>query len=435
MNKLQKRIRTRTRKPERRTELGLLILVGIVTLSAYVLAQLGHFRALPPDVATFLLFLFGLLAMAHLALRRYAPFANPLLLPAAGLLNGIGYVYIARLDQKLAGAQAMWTLVGITAFIAVLVLIPRVRDLERYRYTAALIGIVLLILPAFPVVGREINGARIWIHFGPFSFQPGEVAKIALAIFFASYLIEKRELLSTPTRRIGRIMVPDLRHFGPILFAWVLSLLILLREKDLGSSLLFFAIFVVLLWIATGRNLYLFLGGAMFAFGASMAYVMFAHVQERIRVWQHPFTAAGNTQLGESIFAIGSGGIYGAGIALGSPDRIPFVKTDFIFSAIAEEWGFLGVIAVLSAYLVIIGAGMSIAVKAQHPFEKLLAAGLTIIIGVQTFIIVGGVTRVIPLTGITLPFVSYGGSSLVANYILLALLLRTSHDISPEVRI
>lgn len=435
MNDLQKRFRNRTRKPQRRVELGLLLLDVLIILGAYLLAQLGHFHALPPNVTSFLAFLFLLVGIAHIALRRFAPYASPILLPAAALLNGIGYVYIARLDSKLASAQAMWSLVGIAAFVGVMILLPRIRDLERYRYTTLLVGLMLLVLPAFPIVGRQINGARIWIHFGPFSFQPGEMAKIALAIFFASYLIEKRELLARPTRRVGGLLIPDLRFFGPVLVAWGFSLLVLMRENDLGSSLLFFALFVVLLWIATGRSFYLILGGFLFTSGALLAYFQFNHVRTRIAIWRHPFLAAGNSQLAESIFAIGSGGLFGSGIALGSPDRIPFVKTDFIFSAIGEEWGFLGVIALLSCYLLIVGVGMRVAIRAQHPFEKLLTAGLTSIVAIQVFIIVGGVTRLIPLTGITLPFVSYGGSSLVANYILLALLLRASNDIAPEVRV
>jgi cell division protein FtsW (lipid II flippase) len=435
VNDLQKRFRNRTRKPQRRVELGLLLLDVLIILGAYLLAQLGHFHALPPNVTSFLAFLFLLVGIAHIALRRFAPYASPILLPAAALLNGIGYVYIARLDSKLASAQAMWSLVGIAAFVGVMILLPRIRDLERYRYTTLLVGLMLLVLPAFPIVGRQINGARIWIHFGPFSFQPGEMAKIALAIFFASYLIEKRELLARPTRRVGGLLIPDLRFFGPVLVAWGFSLLVLMRENDLGSSLLFFALFVVLLWIATGRSFYLILGGFLFTSGALLAYFQFNHVRTRIAIWRHPFLAAGNSQLAESIFAIGSGGLFGSGIALGSPDRIPFVKTDFIFSAIGEEWGFLGVIALLSCYLLIVGVGMRVAIRAQHPFEKLLTAGLTSIVAIQVFIIVGGVTRLIPLTGITLPFVSYGGSSLVANYILLALLLRASNDIAPEVRV
>jgi len=432
MTELRKKFRNRTRKPERRLEFGLLVLVAIVTSASYVLAQLGHSHALPSHVTTFLAVLFALLLIGHVALRYLAPFSNPLLLPAAGLLNGIGYVFISRLDTRLAGAQALWTLVSMVAFIGVLVFVPRLRDLERYRYTAALVGIVLLVLPAF--VGQDINGSRIWLRFGPFNFQPGELAKILLAIFFASYLVEKRELLTTPTRRFGNLLMPDLRHFGPILLAWALSLVILLRERDLGSSLLFFALFIVLLWIATGRVAYLIVGGLMFSAGSFLAYTMFGHVRERFVTWLHPFKNGRNTQLAESVFALGTGGIFGTGIALGSPDRIPFVKTDFIFSAIGEEWGFFGVMALIACYILIMGVGMRIAMRAQHPFEKLLVSGLAAIISIQTFIIVGGVTRLIPLTGITLPFVSYGGSSLVANYILLALVLRASHDIAPEVR-
>lgn len=414
----------------RTTELGLIVLGVLVIGGAYVLASLGRTARMPANLVPFLVVILGLLVAAHLAVRRLAPHADGILLPLAGLLNGLGYVFIARLDEDLAGLQAVWTALGVGAFVLTLLIVRRARDLERLRYTVALIGVALLLLPLVPVLGRNINGARLWVRLGPVTFQPGEFAKVALAVFFASYLVEKRELLSVATRRIGPLSLPDPRHFGPILLAWGVSLVIIMAERDLGSALLFFALFIAMLWVATGRAAYLAVGGALFAFGAAFAWSIFAHVQQRVRIWLNPWPYANDQgyQLVQALFAMGSGGFAGTGISLGSPQKIPAAATDFIFAAIGEELGLLGTAAVLVAFLLIVGAGLRIALRAEQPFEKMLAAGLTTIIGLQTFIIIGGVTRLVPLTGITLPFVSYGGSSLLANYILLALLLRISDD-------
>jgi cell division protein FtsW (lipid II flippase) len=285
-------------------------------------------------------------------------------------------------------------------------------------------------MPLLPVVGRNINGARLWLRLGPMSFQPGELAKIALAIFFASYLVEKRELLAVATHRVGPFMVPDARHFGPLVLAWGVSLVIMIAERDLGSSLLFFALFISLLWVATARGAYLAIGAGLFLAGATFAWQAFAHVQERVRIWLNPWPKADGAgfQTIQALFAFAAGGVAGTGLALGSPDRIPAVTTDFTFAAIGEELGLVGAVAILVAFLLMVGAGLRTAMRAEAPFEKLLATGLTTILGMQSFIILAGVTRLVPLTGITLPFVSYGGSSLVANYVLLALLLRLSDD-------
>jgi peptidoglycan glycosyltransferase len=281
------------------------------------------------------------------------------------------------------------------------------------------------------VVGRTINGARLWVRVGPVNFQPGEFAKVALAVFFASYLGERSEVLAI-ARRVGPIHVPELRlrHFGPLLLAWGVSLLVIMAEKDLGSALLFFALFVSLLWVVTARAFYLAAGAGLFAAGATFAWSAFAHVQERVRIWVDPWPHAADQgfQLVQGLFALGSGGVSGTGLALGSPTKIPAAATDFIFAAIGEELGLIGTTAMLTCYLLLVGVGFRTALRAEDRFEKLLATGLTTILGLQAFIIIGGVTRVVPLTGITLPFVSYGGSSLVANYVLLALLLRISDD-------
>ncbi len=412
----------------RNLELGLMLLAGLLTVGAYVLASLGRTSSLPANVGPFLLILIGLGAVAHIAVRRLAPAADGMLLPLAALLNGLGYVFIARLDHKLAALQAMWTALGVVAFVGTLLIVRRARDLERYRYTFALIGIGLLLMPLLPAVGRNINGARLWVRFGPISFQPGEFAKVTLCIFLASYLVEKRELLSTATNHIGPVRVPDLKHFGPIVLAWGLSLVVLTAERDLGSSLLFFTLFIAMLWVATARGVYLFLGGVLFSIGSFFAWTTFAHVHDRVRVWLNPWPVANGKgfQTVQALFALAAGGIFGTGLALGSPQRIPAVTTDFIFAAVGEELGLLGTCAIIIAFLLMVGAGLRIALRTESPFEKLLATGLTTIIGVQAFIIIGGVTRLVPLTGITLPFVSYGGSSLLANYVLLALLLRVS---------
>ena len=415
----------------RNTELGLVLLAGVLTAGAYVLAGLGRSASLPADVVPFLLVILGLLAVGHVATRRLAPGADGILLPLAGLLNGIGYVFIARLDTDLAGLQAVWTAFGMAAFVGTLVLVRRTRDVERFRYTFALIGIGLLLMPLLPVLGQNINGARLWVRFGPVNFQPGEFAKIVLCIFFASYLVEKRELLSEAMSG-GRFFLPkpDLKHLGPVILAWGLSLVIMIAERDLGSSLLFFALFVAMLWVATGRASYLAIGATLFAAGAFIAWSAFSHVQDRVSIWLDPWTDAGDSgyQIVQALFAFAAGGVTGTNLGQGSPQRIPAVTTDFIFAAIGEELGLLGSVAVLTAFLLMVGTGIRIAMRAEPPFEKLLAAGLTTILAVQSFVILGGVVRLVPLTGITLPFVSYGGSSLLANYILLALLLRVSDD-------
>jgi cell division protein FtsW (lipid II flippase) len=414
----------------RNTELGLMVMAGVLTAGAYTLAGLGRSASLPANLVPFLLFILGLLAVAHVATRRLAPNADGMLLPLAGLLNGVGYVFIARLDPDLAALQALWTALGVGAFVATLALVRRARDIERLRYTFALIGIGLLLMPLLPVIGQNINGARLWVKLGSVTFQPGELAKIALAVFFASYLVEKQPLLAMGTRKIAGVWVPNVRHIGPIILAWAFSLVVMFFEKDLGSSLLFFALFITMLWLATARNFYLAIGAFMFAAGALIAWSTFAHVKTRISILTDPWSVANDAgyQTVQALFAFAAGGLTGTNIGQGNPQRIPAVSTDFIFAAIGEELGLLGTAAVLMAFLLMVGAGLRIAMRVEPPFEKLLAAGLTAIIGLQTFIILGGVTRLIPLTGITLPFVSYGGSSLISNYILLALLLRISAD-------
>jgi len=416
----------------RSTELGLVVLAVILAAGGYVLTALAKGARLPADLAPFAAGAAGLAVVAHLAVRRFAPRADGTLLGLAVLLNGIGFVTIARLDPDLARYQSLWTAVGVAAFVITLRAVQRIRDLERYRYTFALVGIGSLLIPAVPGIGREINGARLWVQLGPLNFQPGEAAKVALVIFLAAYLVEKRELLSTPTWRVGPVMLPDPKHFAPLLLAWGSSILVMVREKDLGSSLLFFAVFLAMLYMATARASYLGVGAVLFAIGATIAYQIFGHVRERVTTWVNPWPLAQDQgfQLVQALFAFGSGGLAGTGLGLGSPGSIPNASTDFVFAAIGEELGLLGTTAVVLVYLLLVGVGFRIALKADQPFLKLLAAGLTTMLGVQTFIILGGVTRLIPLTGITMPFVSYGGSSLLANFVILALLLRISDEVA-----
>lgn len=410
----------------RRVELGLIALIAIVVVSAYGLASLGESASVPADIGPFLAWMLGLFFFVHLSVRRFAPAADPVLLPMALLLNGLGYVMIARLGEDvndgsdLAGLQSVWTAVGIGGFVVTLLLVPRIRELAQYRYLLGVAGLALLALPLLPI-GVEINGARIWVSIGPVNFQPGEFAKIALALFFASYLVDTGDLIRT------RI---ELRDLAPIALAWAASIGVMVLEKDLGSSLLVFALFVVLMWVATERALFLGLGAGLFAVGGVIAFRLFAHVERRIDSWLDPWADPQDSgfQIIQATYSMAEGGLTGTGLGRGEPDRVPFAETDFIFSAIGEELGLAGTTAILMAFLVLIGSGLRIALRATRPFEKLLAVGLTTLLGIQAFIIMGGVVRLIPLTGITLPFVSYGGSALVSNYVVLALLMRLSHE-------
>ncbi|MCA1727294.1 MAG: FtsW/RodA/SpoVE family cell cycle protein [Actinobacteria bacterium] len=421
---------SRQARSMRGAELGLIILAIVLAIGAYLMAGYGRDDTFPPSlIANGLLFTVGYLG-AHLAVRRFAPTADPVFLPTAGLLAGIGFAVIFRLEPSLAPEQAAWLAIGLIAFVGVLVVIRDHRTLDQFTYSIGLLGIALLLLPVVPGLGRTINGARLWIALGPLSFQPAEIGKILIVIFLASYLNAKKELLAIATRKLGPFQLPEPKHLGPLLVAWGVSLAILFLEKDLGSSLLFFAIFVVMLYVATARGAYLAAGAVLFAVGATLGYFAFAHVQDRVTIWLHALDPAYLTdksfQLAQSLFALATGGISGTGLGQGSPDLIPYAQTDFIFSAIGEELGLFGTIAVLLLFLTLVVRGFRTAVRRDDGFGKLLAVGLSTSLAVQTFVILGGVTRLIPLTGITLPFVSYGGSSLVANFALLALLARIS---------
>jgi len=412
----------------RSTEFQLVFMAAMITATAYTLASLGKNSVIPPRILPFLAVLLLVLMSAHIGVRWLAHGADSTLLPVAVLLNGLGYVMIARLSERLAGLQTTWTFIGVACFIAVLFLVQRVNDLARYKWTFFFFGASLLLLPMVPGIGFSSGGARIWVSVGPINFQPGEFAKLALALFFAGYLSENRELISAGTWKVGRLNLPEPRHLLPLLTAWGFSVVVMVGQKDLGSSLLFFTLFVVMVWVATEKTIFLVIGLGLFVAGATAAYFMFDHVQTRFAIWLDPWSRyeAKGFQIAQAMYALGSGGVSGTGLGLGDPTRIPEAKNDFIFAAIGEEMGLFGATAILIAFLLLIGAGLRTAMRTHRPFEKLLAVGLTTILGTQAFIIIGGVIRVVPLTGITLPFVSYGGSSLVANYILLALLIRVS---------
>jgi len=423
-------------RPRPGAQIALTILALVIAVGAYVLVGLGRRGNVPVTLALYgSIFAVGY-ATAALVIRRFAPAADPVLFPTAAVLTGLGFAMIFRLSGGLAAEQATWVAVGITAFCLTLVLVRDHRQLDAYTYTIGLIGIVLLLLPIVPGIGRTINGARLWVRVGPIGFQPSEIGKVLIVVFLASYLNQKRELLRVATGGIGPLRLPPAKHLMPVLLAWGASLAVLFIQRDLGASLLYFGIFVVMLWVATGRIAYLLVGLLLFAVGAAIGYAIFDHVQLRVDVWLRALDpdkvfALGYGQLAQAQFGMATGGLVGVGLGRGSPGLIPFASTDFIFAAIGEELGLFGTVGVLLLYVVLVGKGLRAALACPDGFGALLATGLSAAVALQTFVIVGGVTRVIPLTGVTLPFVSYGGSSLISNFVLLALLVRISAGPAP----
>ncbi|MCU1670812.1 MAG: cell cycle protein [Blastococcus sp.] len=432
---------TTTAPPRRRgTEAALLGFAVFITVVAHCIVDLTITNSLGSEVITFGLWISALWLVAHLAVRRWAPYADPLLLPAVALLVGLGLTVIHRLDlagkqvngkvtRADAPVQLIWATLGVVLFVAFLALVRDHRSLSRYAYTLALVGMGLLAAPAvLPASLSEVNGAKIWIRLAGFSIQPGEFAKICLVVFFAAYLVDKRDVLALASRKVVGLELPRGRDLGPVLLAWILSILVLVFERDLGSSLLLFGIFVVMLYVATERASWLVIGLVLFAGGAFIAYQVFGHVRDRVDVWLDPFAYANGMgyQLTQSLFGLGTGGLFGAGLGGGRPDQVPVAKSDFIASAIGEELGLFGLVAVIVVYLVLVERGLRTSLIVRDAFGKLLAAGLAFAVAWQVFVVLGGVTGLLPLTGLTTPFLAYGGSSLVANFVLVAVLVRIS---------
>lgn len=425
----------------RTLELLLVVLaLGIVSL-AYANVNLAVDGALPPDVWWHMSSFAAMALFLHVILRWRARYADPLLLPLATLLNGLGLVMLHRIDlvdvaggtEGVASRQLMWTGLAVVIAAAVLVVVQDHRTLRRYTYIAMAVGFILLLLPMLPVIGYEANGSRLWIRVFGLSFQPGELAKIAVAIFFAGYLVTTRDALSLVGRRILGLQLPRARDLGPLLVAWALSVLILVLQRDLGSSLLFFGLFVAVLYVATERTSWIVIGMTLFVGGAVLAWQLFDHVQRRVTLWLDPFAPDQSDQIAKGLMGLAHGGIFGTGLGEGFPYITYFAGSDYIVASFGEELGMVGLFALLTLYALLVERGLRTAIGAREGFGKLLAVGLSFTVALQVFVIVGGITRVIPLTGLTLPFVAYGGSSILTNWTLVALLLRISdHARRPE---
>jgi len=431
----------------RNRELLNLIAVGLLTAIGFASVYIERSSLVDAGSLLYAGFFFALYLAAHFVARYTVPYADPVLLPLAALLSAIGLTMIYRLNPEDAGRQSLWVVIGVGLFALALVLLRRdYRVLEQYKYLFGISAIGLMMLPALPGIGQTINGARLWVKVGSFQFQPGELAKIMLIVFLAGYLRDKREVLAQ-----GR-----LKDFGPLLVIWGAAMLVLVQTNDLGSALLQFGIFLAMLYVATGRAAYAAAGLVLFVAGSAAVYQVVSHVQERVTIWLNPWTEdpvfcaqtgelalrqdCGSFQLVKSLYSIGNGGFGGTGLGKGTftttagDPIIPFLNTDFIYSAIAQELGLVGAAGLLLVFMLFVTRGFRVALMADDGFSKLLAAGLTFGFALQTFIIVGGVLRVIPLTGITLPFVSYGGSSVVANFLLLAGLLLVSNRANAHSR-
>jgi cell division protein FtsW (lipid II flippase) len=383
----------------------------------------------------------GLCLVAHLVIRFALPHADPYLFPLVAVLASVGIVMVYRIDPVLARQQALWMVIGLALFVAtILALREGVGVLERYRYTIAVVGIGMTVLPRLPGIGRQVNGAYLDIHVGSVSFQPAELAKIAIVVFLASYLRDNRQILVTAGRRLLGLTIPPMKQFGPMLIVWGAAMATLLLTRELGTSLMFYGAFLALLYVATGHFSFPFIGLLLFALGALFLAGHVSHVQARVQAWENPFDhtlyfrqVGGSYQLAQSLFAQADGGLLGTGFDQSllrasnhGPSILPVPESDMIYAVIVNELGLAGGAALLLVYLLFVARGLKTAVLARDSFSKLLATGLSFIVAMQVFVIVGGVTRVIPLTGVTLPFVAYGGSSVVMNFVLVALLLIVS---------
>ncbi len=395
------------------------------------------------DAQSALTFLVFSLAFGALlaGMRAWAPSAVPFLIPLAATISAVGFVTVYRLDRELADLQRWWLLLGSGLAVLALYMMRSngLDPLRRYRYLFLAAAVALLLLPLLPVSGPlplhglEVNGSRLWVRFDVgvrIQFQPGEVAKLLLVVFLASFLAERQTALTVSNRHLGPIRLPEPRQLSPVVVAWAASFAVLIYQRDLGASMLLFGVFIVMLYMATNRFTYLTTGLLVFTGGVVLAYTRFAHVQRRVTAWLDPWSDYDDAgyQIAQGMFAMGSGSLSGSGLGLGRPDLIPAAATDFVFAAVAEEMGLAGSIVVIAAYALLVATGFGIALRSRDLFRKLLAAGLTFVLGLQTILILAGVVRIMPVTGITLPFMSYGGSSLLANFLLIALLARVSHE-------
>ncbi len=423
----------------RNSELALVCFATLITGIALLIVEANQEQGVSWDLLGYTFAFLALFVCAHLAIRRFAPYADPLLLPVVALLNGLGLVLIHRLDlvpgipadSPGAEQQMLWTLVGVAGFAATVVYLKDHRMLARYDYISGLAGLVLLAIPALlPTSLSETNGAKIWIRLPGFSIQPAEFSKILLLIFFAGVLVTKRNLFNSVGTHFLGLDMPRPRDLAPLLAAWIMSVAVMVFEKDLGTSLLLYASFLVMVYIATERVSWVVIGFGLFAAGSVVAYHLFGHVRGRVQTWMDPFAdpEGAGYQMVQSKFSFATGGVFGTGLGNGQPGTVPAASTDFITAVVGEELGLVGLAGVLLLYTIVVIRGLRTAIAVRDSFGKLLAAGLASTLAIQLFIVVGGVTGLIPLTGLTTPWMSYGGSSLVANYLLLAILVRISHS-------
>ncbi len=428
----------------RNLELGLLIFACLINAGTIIVVQLGALGRLDTGLLFFVASLSALVFGLHIAVRYVAKDADPFILPIATVLNGLGIAMIYRIDiandesgwKSAAIRQIVWSAIAIVCALVVILAVRNHRVLFRYTYVAGFVALLLLLLPLLPVLGHEEQGARVWIGIGSVAtFQPGEIAKIALAVFFAGYLVRNKEVLSSVGRKFLGMRFPRLRDLGPILVVWAFSMSVIIFQHDLGTALLYFGLFLVMLYVATGRLSWVFLGLALFVGGALVASQSLSYVNGRITNWLDPFNDAvynadgGSYQVVQGLFGLANGGLIGTGLGRGRPDITPVPQSDYIIASLGEELGLVGVIAILVLYLLFVARGLRVGFAGQDDFGKLLSVGLAFSIALQVFIVVGGVTRVLPLTGLTTPFLAAGGSSLIANWIIAGLLLRVSDTV------